>query len=62
MLQTTARLASSLEQAIRRYPQQWVMFQSCGRAWQHGQHGDPSFPYAKRMKIALVYDYPFPGG
>ena len=32
-----------------------------GRAW---QHGDPSFPYAKHMKIALVspYDYPFPGG
>jgi lauroyl/myristoyl acyltransferase len=26
VLQTTARLASSLEQAIRRYPQQWVMF------------------------------------
>jgi lauroyl/myristoyl acyltransferase len=26
VLQTTARLASSLEGAIRRYPQQWVMF------------------------------------
>jgi lauroyl/myristoyl acyltransferase len=26
VLQTTARLASALEGAIRRYPQQWVMF------------------------------------
>ena len=47
VLQTTARLASALERAIRRYPQQWVMFHELWGA--PGSTGSTAIPPSRTL-------------